>query len=401
MNMDFLALIKNLIQNYDQDVLTNATKANSILLDLALNYPKERILARNFVEAGGYTLLRKSEGDYIIAAGSIKKRLLEDFSVEAAAADWIIDIFLAAMDFEQREISPLPPASQYPQGAFKGRSQSVAIGIAHHAAVLTDGTVASGGDNKFLQCDTAAWEHISSIACGDAHTVGLNSAGRVITAGRNNHDQCHVGDLQDIASIYAFGDDTICVGSDGFAHAVGKSGLNLSLFEDIKSIAWHPEGVYGIKNDGRVQMSSAGWEEEEWAAALTDVSQIISTYIRGSLVLKKDGRIYKLGEPDGYFAQLRDIVSIVDLSDGFAVLRKDGTVRVLPYERDEPRKDFAADTWKDITAIYGKYKRLIGLTTEGRLLVACADGDWIRRNGSLDYIMDWYPIETHDKLGKG
>ncbi|MCL2708538.1 MAG: hypothetical protein FWF03_05410 [Defluviitaleaceae bacterium] len=134
-------------------------------------------------------------------------------------------------------------------------------------------------------------------------------------------------------------------------------------------------------------------EETGWASRLTGVSQIISTFVNGSVVLKNDGRIYKMGMPDNYYAQWRDVISIVDLSDAFAILRADGTVRVLPFDRDMQRKSNKADEWRDIASIYGKYKRLLGLTRDGGLCAACTDLVWLLRNGSQDFVANWYPIK--------
>jgi hypothetical protein len=86
---------------------------------------------------------------------------------------------------------------------------------------------------------------------------------------------------------------------------------------------------------------------------------------------------------------------MVDLSDSFAVLRKDGTVRVLPYNREQTHKTCEAEAWANITAIYGRYKRLIGLTADGQLLSDCTDAEWLKRNGSFDFVKNWYPVKTY------
>lgn len=409
-------IIKKIINDYGDEVLENVQRTHAVLLDLAQDQKRDRLLARHFVEAGGYTLLKRAE-DYPHVHSMIIRRLREEFSLEPNAAAWITDVFAVAMGL-QDELRPWGgtgpsggtgslggtglPGSTGPSGeggpvphsySFGFRtSTAVAIGMTHTVAMMQDGTVIAHGRNEFLQCDLEDWRHVQSVAAGDAHTIGLTENGQVIAVGRNNFDQCDVGDLSHITSVYAFGDDTICVGQDGTAFACGKSELDLSHFEHIKSIAWHPEGVYGIRYDGRVMMSSEGWEEEDWVDQLHDVSQIISTYVNGSLVLTTNGRVYKMGEPDSYFAQLRDIQAMVDLTDGFAVLRKDGKVRILPYDRTTPRKTSESDNWQDITAIFGKYKRLIGLTSEGRLKATCTDPDWLKRNGSLDFLDDWYPV---------
>ena len=391
---DFTELIKQIITEHGTDTLSNSQRAHAILMDLAQDQVRNRLLARHFIEAGGLDLLKRGENALII------RRLREDFSIEANAAAWISHVFAEALGLEAGLSGPLfaaalnvcPPDTQRPLTPSFRDEGEVAIGMRHTVAVLKDGTCIAHGDNDFLQCDVEDWRQVISLAAGDAHTVGLTADGLVLATGRNNHDQCDVSHLEDISAVYAFGDDTICIQQDGTAVACGKSKLDLCHFEQISAIAWHPDGVYGIRQDGRVMMSSEGWEEEDWALALADVVQIISTYVDGSFALTADGKVYKMGEPDNYFANLRDIAAMVDLSDGFAVLGDAGKVRILPYDRSEPRKASEADKWVDVTAVFGKYKRLIALTSEGRLLAACTDPDWLRRIGNLDFLNDWYPV---------
>ena len=412
---DFLEIIKKINDNYGDDVLGNAQRTHAILLDMAYALKKERLLARHFVEAGGYEQFKKSPYGYPLVKGRVIQRLIADFSIDDQSATWIAGIFGMALALEAEASgrrlhipdldSPhIAESQKKPDGGLP--SQAVAIGMAHTVAVLMDGTAIAHGRNQFLQCDVEDWRQIRAVAAGDSHTIGLMSDGSVVAVGRNDHDQCDVGGLENITAVYAYSDDTICIRQDGCAIARGKSGLDLSHFENIRSIAWHPEGVYGIRHDGRVMLSSSGWEEEDWALGLAGVVQIISTYVMGSLVLTKDGKVYKIGEPDSYFAHLRDITAMADLTDGFAVLRKDGMVRILPYDRATPRKSSDADSWRDITAIFGKYKRLIALNSERRLLATCTDPDWLKRNGNLDFLNGsagpgpcpcpgpWYPVGT-------
>jgi len=397
---NFTELITKIINDYGDDTFESSQKTHAILMDLAHDQLRNRLLARHFVEAGGFALLKKSG----VRGGSvIIRKLREEFSLEANAAAWITHTFAEALGLEAEGLgfiaamkSPeaseakadTKPIIQTPNASIP----AVAIGISHTVAMLQDGTAIAHGRNDFLQCDLEGWRNIKAVSAGDAHTVGLTSDGRVLAVGRNNYDQCDVGDLSDIAAVHAYGDDTFCIRKDGSALACGKSALDLSHFENTRSIAWHPEGVYGIRHDGTLMMSSRGWEEEDWALSLTQVVQIISTYVMGSLALTADGRIYKMGEPDSYFAQLRDVSSIADINDGFAALRKDGTVRIMPYDRTTPRQTSEADGWRDIVAIYGKYKRLIGLNADGHLLATCTDPDWLRRNGNLEFLKTWYPV---------
>jgi hypothetical protein len=241
------------------------------------------------------------------------------------------------------------------------------------------------------------------VAAGDAHTLGLKTDGTVLAAGSNAYDQCDTLNLSEAVGVYAFGHDSVFVFSNGTAAAVGRSKWDLSSFENIVSVAPYPEGVIGIREDGTLALAChAGDEdmkrEQEWLLAQTDVKQIISSYINGSVILKKDGRLYKSGEPDNYFAPWRDVLSIANVTDGFAILCGDGTVRILPYDRAKPRISTYADRWQNIKAIYGGYRRLIGLTHEAHLLAACTNLGWLWHNTamSIDYVTDWYPVSAYN-----
>jgi hypothetical protein len=153
-----------------------------------------------------------------------------------------------------------------------------------------------------------------------------------------------------------------------------------------------------MKSDGKlfpaVNIADDDTQQEAvWLSNCHDVGQVISNN-RGCVILGKDKRIYKNNQPANYFAQWRDVIGIVDLADSFAILRGDGTVRVLSYERDKPRPETPADAWTDIVAIYGGYRRLLGLTKDGKLLVVYTHQGWLWSNQAMamDYVLNWYPV---------
>lgn len=437
-----LPVILKIIHEYGDGVFSNMPRTNAMLLDLAPGFTRERILIRNFIEINGYHILKNAGKEYPLLRSQIIRSLIETFCLEQAAAEWTVGLFAAALGYAEApiggfilpEAAALSSAAPFPAPPVDLQGL-VAIGKAHMVAAAADGTVFAHGLNDRLQCDVSGWRGIIAVAAGDMHTLGLRADGTVLATGSNTYDQCDVGHLTDMVSVYAFGSDSVCVGKDGMVMATGRSAFDLSHFNDIKTVAKYPEGLFGIRRDGTVQSaysaeniapkghgtpeakqndtlisnrntplsggenwltdgdtSLSGNDEVDWALSLTDAKQIISTYVQGSIVLKNDGRIYKMNAPDNYFAQWRDVVSMVDLSDYFAILRADGTVRILSYDRDRPHLPAASDRWRGITAIYGKYKRLIGLTRDGNLKAVCTDPDWLRRNGPLDYVSDWYPI---------
>jgi len=399
-----LDIIVRILRDYPE-TLENMHRVNAILLDLAPDLPRERILVRSFVELDGTTALRNAEA-YPLEEKKLVQGMIDTFSMEKTAALWAVRLFGVAMgligeenllslsaDDEQATGKPVQRVSaSYLHG-------QVSIGKKHVAAVGADGTVFSGGDNTDFQCDTSGWHDIVAVATGEAHTLGLRADGIVLATGANAFDECDVGHLTGVKAVYAFGYDSVCVLADGTAEAVGRSKWDLSTFSDIVGIAKYPEGLIGVKSDGTLSLVGYITEDDAaqeiaWLLSCHDVKQVISTYNSGSIILGKDGRIYKSNMPENYFTQWRDIKSIVDLADSFAVLRTDGTVRVLSYERDKPRPDTEADKWTNISAIFGGYKRLLGLTKDGNLRIAYTHQGWLWANASMkmDYVSNWYPV---------
>ncbi|MCL2225119.1 MAG: hypothetical protein FWB96_09170 [Defluviitaleaceae bacterium] len=388
----------------EPNVFENMQRTNAILLDLAPESPRERILVRSFVEVGGLDSLRKTSS-YALEEKKLVQNIIETFCMERAAALWVVRLFGVAMGFLGED--ELLTAPDVTESGFVSMERSaatylhgqVSIGKKHVVALGADGTVFAGGDNAEFQCDVVGWTDIVAVAAGESHTLGLRADGRVLATGTNAYDECDIGHLTDVSAVYAFGNDSVCVMKDGTAQAFGRSRLDLSTFHDIKRIAKYPEGLIGIREDGKLMLVGSIADDDaaleiQWLLSCHDVEQVISTYNSGCVVLGKDKRIYKNHQPENYFTQWRDIVSIVDLADSFAILRGDGTVRVLAYERDKPRPDTAADKWSNIAAIYGGYKRLIGLTKDGNLLVAYTHQGWLWSNQAMvmDYVARWYPV---------
>jgi len=394
-----IEIITRIISNFGENVLGNMQRTNAILLDLAPNRRRERILIRSFVEIGGYNILKNTTAaEFPLEEKKLVNNLMETFAMERNAAVWAVRLFGVAMGFLLPDELPTdtPIIEQVSSGYLQGQ---VAIGKAHVIATAADGTVWAGGHNRDFQCDISGWHNIVAVAAGDSHSLGLRADGTVLAAGSNAYDQCDVGNFKDVRAVYAFGNDSVCVKTDGTAVAVGKSKWNLESFCDIISVAPYPEGIVGITAAGNVTLAGYTTEEEmlyenEWLIQQKDVAQVISTYIHGSIIRTKSGRLLKSGQQENYFAQWRDIIDMVNLSDSFAILGKDGTVRVLPYEREKPRIVTAADKWRNIVGIYGLYKRLIGLTRDGTLLTAYTDPEWPRRNKavSINYVTSWYPV---------
>ena len=409
-DIPFEEIIARILCDYPE-AFENMYRTNAILLDLAPQSPRERILARSFIEIGGLQALQNAAA-YPLEEKKLTDSLISTFAMERAAAFWVVRLFAVAMGLisaekargmnamEQQKAQAISDGVNVKANFLQAQ---VSIGKKHVVALSADNTVFAGGDGTEFQCDTHGWRDIVAVAAGDAHTLGLRADGTVLATGTNAFDECDVGHLKNVKAIAAFGNDSFCVFADGTAQAFGRTRLDLSTYENITHVARYPDGLIGIRADGTIALVGSITDDEAaaeiaWLLSCHDVEQAISTYNSGCVILGRDKRIYKSNQPANYFAQWQNVIAIVDLSDCFAILRGDGTVRVLSYERDKPRPDTVVDKWRDIVAIFGGYKRLLGLDKHGNLHIAYTHQGWLWSNQGMkmDYVTSWYPVGVFD-----
>jgi hypothetical protein len=409
MNNEMQTIISYILSNYGADVFFNMNRANAVLLDLAAGMQRERILVRTLAEADGFRLLINAGNSYQLVINRLIQTLNETFSIEPEAAAWVTYTCAEALGYPVKYAKAnektIDKVSDKPRSkkAVKGAVSLVAIGSGHIVAVAADGSVYAHGLNDRFQTDVGNW-NVVSVAAGVNHTVGLKRDGTVYATGLNSYDQTDTGSWENISAVYAFGHETVGVRADGTAVLTGRSRLNLSHFNGIVKIAKAPIGIYGITADGHVQHSDipddsgedADYDKEtldelRWLNTLPPVADIIANASE-CVALCSDGCLYKYGAGSGYFSQWREIVSVVDLSGCFAVLRRDGTVRILSFDRDKPHEVNIAETWTNIAGIYGNYGRLVARTADGRLIGAYINSTQTRSFGSFGFLSGWYPI---------
>ena len=391
-------VISRIIAEYGEDVFGNMNRTNAMLLDLIPDMKKERILVRSFVELDGYEILKQHMQEYPLAEKRIVQGLVEVFSMEQNAALWVVRLFGQVLGL----INEIPDLNPAVSNEIVLRKQQADIGRNHVIAVGADGSVFAGGDNTYFQIDVSHFKNIVQVAAGDSHSLGLTSDGRVLSAGSNAYDECDVTHYSGIQAIYAFGNDSVLLAKDGHVVSIGRSKFNVSEFFDIAHICQYPNGIIGVKNDGTLTLAGYITEEESaseiaWLLNASGAASVVSSYNEGSVILGTDGKIYKSNQAENYFAQWNDIVSIVNVSNGFAILRADGTVRVLPFDRAKPRLISEADNWGDIVQIFGGYRRLLGLKKDGSLKVAYTHAGWLMLNSSMaiDYCLKWHPVGVY------
>ena len=228
-----LEVVTRLLSDYE-DVLDNMVRTNAILLDLAPENIRERILVRGFVEIGGYGAL-KNATSYALEEKKLIESMKDIFCMEETAALWVVRLFGVAMGLI--DAKELPAQGQDEEKIARTLSASlagqVAIGKKHVVALCADGTIYAGGDNSEFQCDVMGWKDIIAVAAGDTHTLALRADGKVFATGSNTYDECDVSHMENVKAVYAFGNDSICVLNDGTVVSAGRSSWDLSTFSDI------------------------------------------------------------------------------------------------------------------------------------------------------------------------
>lgn len=210
-------------------------------------------------------------------------------------------------------------------------------------------------------------EHdIRQYSIGDRHTVILHKDGSVAASGENEYWQCNVSGMKEIRAVLAAPGCTYAVRSDGRVQVAGSTGSpTLALTR--------PEG-----EDCAVL---EGWENIIQLASGSD-------HLAG---LDGEGHIhiggYPLSRQEEIAAAARQCrkATAIAAAAGYCTLalHEDGTVTFIGPE-DDPRR--AAEQWKNIAAIAAESSYAVGLTQEGRILLA----------GSVSRVLDMGRSEAAD-----
>ena len=211
------------------------------------------------------------------------------------------------------------------------------------------------------------WINLCSLSASYGHVAGLRWDGTVIASG-NDDGRLDVEDWTDIVAIGTGTTITVGLKKDGTVLKAGPSRYGESLCTDwtgVTGIAASERHVIGLKGDGTA-LSTAAEAGYGCSAVLswTDLVDVAAGPDYEAAGLKKDGTVVitggELTKEDG-FTKIRDIVFGGDVLYG---LRQDGTVTA---NRDSVRQ--AISGWSDVTAIAADENMLVGLRSDGSLLI--------------------------------
>jgi len=228
--------------------------------------------------------------------------------------------------------------------------KAISAGYEHTVGLKADGTVVASGNNKYGQCDVSDWTDIVAVSAGTWHTVGLRSDGTVVAVGDNEFNKCDVSGWTDIIAISAGHSDTVGLRADGTVVTAGMSkekGIDFSKWTDIKL----PMNKISIFDKGLV-------------------ANIAMT-------------LFKSGDVKGSMNLWDELVarnSVAAKAWGTVTVKADGTVaQTIDYSGFNktrywvPPKDLGVSSWSNIIEISAGDNHIVGLKSDGTVLVARPD----------------------------
>lgn len=200
-------------------------------------------------------------------------------------------------------------------------NHKMAAGRGHAALMTGDGQVLCAGDNAAGQCNTQAWSKVVAVATGYAHTLGLTADGRVLSAGDDTYGQCQV-----------------------------------SQWENVIAVCCGPWDSYGLTKEGRVL--HCGFTQIPALSGWTAVT-VLSAGDGLLLGLRQDGSLLSSLPQQSSPLNLQ---AVCPLGRSFGAVTAQGTV-LAPA-------DYGLSNWTDVVAMDSSSTLVMGLRTDGTVLVA-------------------------------
>lgn len=180
-------------------------------------------------------------------------------------------------------------------------------------------------------------EQVRQYSPGSHHAVLLHTDGTVEARGDNDYGQCTVKDLKDIVFVAAGPQCTLAVEKNGRVHVRGACACRTQVegWEEIQAVACGSYHVVGLRRDGQVRFAG------------------------GPLA----PAVFRSAPP----VMTVPVISVEAATDCALFLHKNGTVTFAGRAGD-PRS--GAGKWEDIQAVAADGQYAVGLTRDGRVLLA-------------------------------
>lgn len=226
------------------------------------------------------------------------------------------------------------------------RVADMAVGDAHRAILLRDGTVRTFGENDRGQCETNDWKNIIAVSAGESHTVGLRADGTVVATGARRRDSgsytrgiahlpranpCAVEDWAGVQSVICACNITVGLCHNGTVKAVGSSHYgqcNTDHWRGVVSVATSGRHTAALFADGHVE---AVGMNENGECRTEGWSRIIQIAVMPELTLglRADGKIMAAGRHHNVLETLDTVRAIACFGTRRQVfIMSDGSIRI-------------------------------------------------------------------------
>lgn len=250
-------------------------------------------------------------------------------------------------------------------------SARLSVGRYSTAAILSDGTVISTGEEDAGHEDVLQWENIRYVHAEGQGIYAIAEDGSLIRSGKdtNTTDAWDLTEFTDLVCVQQGTKTLYGLRSDGTVVATGENAGLVRGWKDVVqlSVAGDKDIILGLKADGTVL--AAGRESILGAAQWTDIVQLSAGRYH-AVGLKSDGTVVVVGNnplnenTQGEF-EVSDWTDIVYVSAGnqtTIALKADGTMVSTGYNS---RNQHAC--WHDLVYVTQGDVGVIGLRADGRV----------------------------------
>ncbi len=353
MSEEIINILLKIKEDFGIEAFENSRRINSILMDVAPEYKKERIQIVNIINAGGYREFKNNYSGYDFALNKVINTLVEDYGIRMELARKSALAF-GKLFYEPMFEQPVKPTH------YKGRNR-IAVGNKHTVILADDGTVIALGDNSFGQCDCRHFVNIKEVFAKNDITIGISHGNKIFVAGdiyQKVDFARRYGKVFIEQYFYAIDTDGGIIAPEG-----NKLGT-LTGFTDLTQLALGAYHILGLKNNGKVVSAGSNEKQQCEVFSWRGITSVAAGFWF-SVGLKQDGTVLATGSNvrgQCNVSGFTDISEIFTSYDRTIGLCHDGTV-VATGNNEFGQCNVGG--WKDVIHIIACDEHTIGLTKHG------------------------------------
>lgn len=306
----------------------------------------------------------------------VKKQVIESLYNEACDNYKTNNYILAIQNFT--ELNDYKDSKEHLQEcrvelARLQQANTISAGIRYSTGIVSEGKIKYSGDYELLEEELSAWKDIISISLNGHLVIGLKQDGTVVVAGKIPDYPDYYIDThtwKDIIAISSGQQYIVGLESDGTLVAQGHNGdeqLDINNWEDIVAISCGWRHTVGLDSNGNIKIS--GFQSE---FQLNNINEHKDDWTNIIAISAAGGSSETSGR-NAYTAALKQNGKVVT---------------TLPDKIQEK-----INNWTDIVAISAGDFYLVGLTSNGDVLIQQVDYS-VNLDDSIKEISNWNDIIT-------